>query len=261
MRMELIEEGGDVLLYLDKRRTYLVRVIKGREFHTHKGFLRLEELVGKPYGSSIESNVGVRFHALKPLIRDRVLRTMRRTQIIYPKDMGFILLMADVGPGSRVVEAGTGSGALTLALANAVRPEGRVYSYEIRPEFQKVAADNIRRAGLESYVEFRLGDVTKGIEEDDVDAVILDMPIPWLVVPHAHRALKGGGVFLSFSPTIEQVMKTVSALREHPFIDVETYELILRRLIVQEKRTRPETLMIGHTGYITAARKVIQNGP
>jgi tRNA (adenine57-N1/adenine58-N1)-methyltransferase len=258
MRMEVIEEGRDVLLYLDDRRTYLVRVKREREFHTHKGFIRLGELIGKPYGSTIKSNLGARFYALKPLIRDRVLKTERRTQVIYPKDMGFILLMADVGPGSRVVEAGTGSGALTLALANAVRPDGKVYSYEIRPEFQRVAANNIARAGLESYVEFKIQDVTQGIHEENVDAVILDLATPWLVVPHAHKALRGSGVFLSFSPTIEQVMKTVSALRGHPFVEVKTYELILRRFIVKENRTRPETLMIGHTGYITVARKVLE---
>ncbi|KYH38308.1 MAG: tRNA(1-methyladenosine) methyltransferase-like methyltransferase [Candidatus Bathyarchaeota archaeon B23] len=257
MKMELIEEGRDVLLYLDGRRTYLVKVRRGREFHTHKGFVKLGELIGKPYGCVIESNLGVRFYALTPLIRDRALKTERRTQVIYPKDMGFILLMADVGPGSRVVEAGTGSGALTLALANAVRPEGRVYSYEIRPEFQRLAINNVRRAGLDAYVEFKLGDITEGIEEKEVDAVILDMATPWLAVPHAHGALRGGGVFLSFSPTIEQVVKTVSALKRHPFVEVETYELILRRFIVEESRTRPETLMIGHTGYITAARKVL----
>ena len=256
--MELIEEGSDVLLYLDHRRTYLVKVKGDREFHTHKGFIRLRELIGKPYGCPIETNLGVRFYALKPLTRDRVLKTERRTQVIYPKDMGFILLMADVGPGRRVVEAGTGSGALTLALANAVKPYGRVYSYEIRPEFQRAAMRNIERAGLAAYVEFKLQDITEGIEEEDVDAVILDMATPWLIVPHAHKALKGGGVFLSFSPTIEQVMRTTSALREHPFIEVETYEIMLRRFIVEENRTRPETLMIGHTGYITVGRKVLE---
>ncbi len=256
--MELIEEGSDVLLYLDARRTYLIKVKKGKEFHTHKGFIQLGDLIGRPYGCVIESNLGVRFYALRPLIRDRVLKTERRTQVIYPKDMGFILLMADVGPGSRVVEAGTGSGALTLALANAVRPDGRIYSYEIRPEFQRAAMRNIERAGLKAYVEFKLRDITEGIEEEEVDAVILDMATPWLVVPHAHEALKGGGVFLSFSPTIEQVMRTVSVLRKHPFVEMETYEILLRRFVVEEHRTRPETLMIGHTGYITVGRKVLE---
>jgi len=253
--MKLIGDGDDILLYLDRRRTYLVRVEAGRRFHTHKGYVDLGDLIGKPYGSPISSSLGVTFHALRPLIRDRVLKTDRRTQVMYPKDIGYLLLRTGVGAGSRVVEAGTGSGALTCALADAVRPNGRVYSYDVRPEFQRVAAGNIERAGLMPLVELKVGDVTEGIDEEEVDAVILDLATPWLAVPHAHRALTGGGVFASFSPTIEQVMRTVSALRGSPFVEVETVELILRRIIVAEGRTRPETLMIGHSGYTTTARK------
>jgi tRNA (adenine57-N1/adenine58-N1)-methyltransferase len=255
--MEIIKAGDEVLLYLDHRRTYLVRVEEGRVFHTHKGFLNLGELIGKPIGSSIESSLGVKFYALKPLIRDRILKAARRTQVLYPKDIGYLLVRLGIGPGCRVAEAGTGSGALTCALANAVRPDGRVYSYDVRPELQRVAAINIERAGLKPYVELRVGDVTVGIDEEELDAVVLDMATPWLAVPVAHRALAGGGVFASFSPTIEQVMKTVHALRERPFVEVETVEIIMRRINVEENRTRPETLMIGHSGYITTARKVL----
>ena len=256
--MRIIGEGDDVLLYLDAKRTYLVRVEAEKRFHTHKGFVQLGELLGRPYGSPVRSSLGVIFHALRPLVRDRILKTERRTQVMYPKDIGYLLLRTGVGAGSRVVEAGTGSGALTCALADAVRPDGRIYSYEVRPEFQRVAASNIERAGLLPYVELKEGDVTEGIDEEDVDAVVLDLATPWLVVPGAHRALGGGGVFASFSPTIEQVMRTVSALRGRPFVEVETVELIMRRMTVAENRTRPETLMIGHSGYITTARKVLE---
>ena len=257
IEMRVISEGDDVLLYLDKKRTYLVRVEVDKQFHTHKGFVDLCDLIGKPYGSPLKSSLAVTFHALRPLIRDRILKTDRRTQVMYPKDIGYLLLRTGIGAGSRVVEAGTGSGALTCALADVVRPDGRVYSYEVRPEFQKVAASNIERAGLAAYVELKEGDVTEAIDEGDVDAVILDLATPWLVVPLAYRALAGSGVFASFSPTVEQVMKTVSSLREYPFLEVETIELILRRFNVAENRTRPETLMIGHSGYITTARKVL----
>lgn len=256
--MKIIGEGDDVLLYLDARRIYLVRVEAEKRFHTHKGYVELGDLVGKPYGSPLRSSLGVTFHALRPLVRDRILKTARRTQVMYPKDIGYLLLRMGIGAGSRVVEAGTGSGALTCALADAVRPDGKVYSYEIRPEFQRVAASNIERAGLMAYVELKLGNVTEGIEEEEVDAVVLDLATPWHVVPLAHGALAGGGVFASFSPTIEQVMRTVSALRGHSFVEVETVELILRRITVAENRTRPETLMIGHSGYITTARKVLE---
>jgi len=256
--MTTIGEGDDVLLYLDRRRTYMVRIEGGKQFHTHKGYVDLGDLIGKPYGSLVVTSLGITFHALKPLIRDRILKTDRRTQVLYPKDIGFLLLQLNVGSGSRVVEAGTGSGAFTMALANAVRPDGVVYSYEINPRFQKVAAGNIERAGLMNYVKLKEGDVTEGIEEEGVDAVVLDMATPWAVISHAHLALAGGGVFLSFSPTIEQVMKTVSALGEYPFVDVDTIELMLRNITVAENKTRPRTQMLGHSGYITSARKVLE---
>jgi len=257
--MSAIAEGDDILLYLDKKRTYMIRVEADKQFHTHKGFIELGDLIGRPFGSPVVSSLGVEFYALRPFIRDRILKTDRRTQVLYPKDIGYLLIQLDVGSGSRVVEAGTGSGALTMALANAVRPDGMVYTYEINPKFQRVAAGNIERAGLADYVELKEGDVTEGIDEEEVDVVILDLATPWAVVPLAYEALAGGGVFASFSPTIEQVMKTVSAIREHPFIVVETVELILRNITVAENKTRPQTRMIGHSGYITSARKVLES--
>ena len=257
--MNAIAEGEDILLYLDKKRTYMVRVEADRQFHTHKGFVELGDLIGRPFGSPVASSLGVEFHALRPLVSDRILKTDRRTQVLYPKDIGYLLLRLDLGSGSRVVEAGTGSGALTMALANAVRPGGRVYTYEINPRFQKVAAGNIERAGLSDYVELKEGDLKEEIGEEGVDAVVLDMATPWLVVPQAYEALAGGGVFASFSPTIEQVMKTVSAMRELPFVDLETVELIMRNMTVAENKTRPQTLMIGHSGYITTARKALRS--
>jgi tRNA (adenine57-N1/adenine58-N1)-methyltransferase len=255
--MTVIAEGDEVLLYLDRRRTYKIRVEGGSQFHTHRGYVEMDELIGKPYGSTVTSSLGVAFHALRPLVKDHVLKTDRRTQVLYPKDIGYILFQIGIGPGSRVVEAGTGSGALTMALANVVRPDGKVFSYEINPKFQKVAAGNIERAGLMPCVELKIGNVTEGIEEREVDAVVLDMATPWLVTTHAWEALAGSGVFLSFSPTIEQVMKTVYAVNELSFIEVETVELMLRRITVAENKTRPQTRMIGHSGYLTTARKVL----
>jgi len=255
--VKTIAEGDDVLLYLDRERTYQIKVKTGEQFHTHKGFIQLEDLIGKPFGSTVVSSLGISFYALRPLIRDRVLKTDRRTQVLYPKDIGYILYQLGVGNGSTVVEAGTGSGALTMSLANAVMPDGRVYSYEIDERSQRIAAGNIDRSGLRSIVNMRLGDITQGIMERDVDAIVLDMATPWLVIDHAWEALTGSGVLLSFSPTIEQVMKTVYALEAKPFIEVETVELILRRITVAENKTRPETLMIGHSGYLTTSRKVI----
>ncbi|MFC1803985.1 tRNA (adenine-N1)-methyltransferase [Thermoproteota archaeon] len=256
--MTLIKEGDEIYLVLDARRTYKVKIEKDKQFHTHKGFIELEDLIGQSYGINVTSSLGVSFYILKPLIRDRVLKTDRRTQVLYPKDISYILFQLGIGPGSRVLEAGTGSGALTMALANTVRPDGKIFSYDISEKHQNTAAKNIERSGLMSYVELGIKDITEGIPHSDLDAVILDMATPWIVVPHAWEAMAGSGVFLSFSPTIEQVLKTTEKLQKHPFIEIETVELMLREIIVAPNKTRPKTRMIGHSGYLTSARKVIK---
>jgi len=186
------------------------------------------------------------------------MKSGRNTQIVYPKDAALIVMFSGIGPGSRVFESGTGTGALTSALAHYVGSTGKVYTYELRPEFQKNAAKNIQRAKLDGNVEMKSGDVTMGIEERDLDAAILDLAVPWLVVPHAYEALKPSGVLVSFSPTIDQVVRTTEALREYGFVFIETIECLMRTMQVERGKTRPNTMMTGHTGYITHARKIIK---
>ena len=258
MMTELIGEGSDVFLYLDRKRTYLVKVEAEKSFHTHKGYIQLGDLIGKEYGTRIVSSMGIEFVALKPTLRDHIFKTSRRTQISYPKDISLIIMYSGIGPGSRVVEAGTGTGALTSAIAHYIRPSGRVYTYEVRQEFQKNAKKNLERAGLLDYVDLKEGDITEGIEEKELDAVILDLATPWLVVPHAYTALKGSGVLVSFSPTIDQVVKVVEALTEQGFVGIETVESLVRFMQVVRGKTRPQTVMTGHTGYLTFARKAIK---
>jgi tRNA (adenine57-N1/adenine58-N1)-methyltransferase len=253
----IISEGDLVLIYLDQRRTYLVAVEQGKTFHTHKGYIQLDALIDKEYGTRISSSLGVEFAALKPSISDFVFKAQRKTQISYPKDIALIVMFAGIGPGSRVVEAGTGAGALTTALAHYVNPNGRVYTYEVRPEFADIAKRNLQRANLAEYVEFKNKDITQAIDETDVDAVVLDLATPWLVVPRVVSALKGSGTLVSFSPTIDQVVKTVEALQTYSFVGIETIECIVRRMQIAAGKTRPETLMTGHTGYITFARMVL----
>jgi len=253
-----IHEGKDVLLYLDRKRTYLVKVEKGKTFHTHKGYIQLDELIDKEYGTSIASSMNVEFVALKPTLRDYIFKMQRKTQITYPKDIALILIFSNAGPGSQIVEAGTGTGALTTALAHHIRPTGHVYTYEIRPEFIKLAEKNLERAGVLECVTIKNKDITEGIDETDIDAVILDLATPWLVVPHAQKALKGSGLLVSFSPTIDQVQKTAEALEENGFVDVQTVECLMRGMQVERGKTRPQTLMTGHTGYITHARKALK---
>ena len=253
-----IGEGDYILLYLSQRKTYLVKVEAGKSFHTHKGFIKFDDLIGKEYGSKVSSSLGIEFVALKPLLCDYIMKSARQTQITYPKDIALIVMFSGLGSGSRVVEAGTGTGALTTALAHYVKPNGNVYSYEIREEFIKTAEKNLKRAGLIDVVELKNKDVTAGIEETDVDAVILDLATPWLVVPYAYTALKSCGTIVSFSPTIDQVVKTVEALKENSFVDIETVECLMRGMQIERGKTRPQTLMTAHTGYITFARKAIK---
>lgn len=256
MGVEIIQEDDDVLFYLDNKRTYLIKVRPQESLHTHKGVIKFEDVIGKTYGTTISSHSGTKFIMLKPSIYDYIKKMRHATQVIYPKDIALIVTYTNIGPGSRIIEAGTGSGVLTTALAYYVKPTGKVYSYEYRPDFLAIARKNIMRTGLNQYVELREQDVSEGFTVTDVDAVILDLATPWLIVPLAAAALKVGGRFLSFSPTIEQAVKTTTALYTTGFISIETVETILRRIKVKEGQTRPETLMIGHTGYITHARKI-----
>lgn len=236
----------------------MVKVEAGKTFHTHKGYVKLDDLVGKEFGSTVHSSLGAKFTALKPILSDYIMKSSRSTQITYPKDAALIVMFSGICSGSRVVESGTGTGALTTALAHYVKPGGRVYSYDIRGEFQKNAEKNLKRAGLLDFVELKNKDVTAGIDERDMDAVILDLATPWLVAPHAYEALKASGTLVSFSPTIDQVVKITEALKELNFVFVETVECLMRGMQIERGKTRPHTLMTGHSGYITHARKALR---
>ena len=259
MANEKIHDGDYVLIYLDARRTYMIKVQAGQTFHTHKGYLKFDDLIGKEYGEPIKSSLGINFTTLKPALTDYIMKSSRNTQIIYPKDAALIVMLSGIGPGSRVVESGTGTGSLTTALAHYVGQTGKVYTYELRPEFQKNARKNLERSKLIDRVEMKSGDVTQGFDVQDVDAVILDLAVPWLVIPHAYNALKPSGILVSFSPTIDQVVRATEALRENGFVFIETLECLMRTMQVERGKTRPNTMMTGHTGYITHARKIIKS--
>lgn len=250
-----INKGDFVLLYLNKKRKFLVKAEEKR-FGTDKGIIDLGEIIGKKYGIHIKSHLGYEFIVTKPNIIEIIYNAFKRkTQVLYPKDVGYIILTSGVGPGSRVVEAGAGSGFLTAILAYYVRPNGHVYSYEIREDLIELVKENLSNIGLLEYVTLKHKDITKGIDESDVDAIILDMSMPWKVVRHAYSALKNGGVFVAFLPTINQVERTVEKLRESNFIEINAIEIFLRNYKVAKGETRPETLMIAHTGYIVHAKK------
>ena len=254
-----VKAGDYTLIYLTNKKKWLVRANVNDKLHTHLGYLELGSVIGKEYGSSVKTSLGERLWILKPTIVDLILKAERRTQIVYPKDLGMIAAMTGASPGSIVAEAGTGSGALTTFLANLVKPDGHVFSYEIRPEFVEIAKRNIERAGLRDFVTIKQADAKKGFDERNVDAVIIDVGDPWALVRVAWEALKGGGIIASVSPTMNQVEKLVSELVSTGFVGIESLELLSRNLEARTGMTRPSMRMIGHTAYLTFARKVLMD--
>lgn len=255
MRQATIKKGQLILLYADQKK-WLLKA-QPRQFHTHKGIVDLSQVIGKNYGSEIKSSLNQVFHILKPNLHDFIMNVKRPTQIIYPKDIGLIILKLDIGPGKKILEIGTGSAALTLAMASLVRPNGHVFSYEKRSSFVRNAEQNISLTDLTDLVTIRNQDASKGVNERRVDAAIIDIGDPWTAVEAATKALKPGHPLASFSPTINQVEKTAEALINLEYVDLETVECLLRNITVKPGRTRPQTVMIGHTGYITFARKTL----
>ena len=261
MNAGIIKENDLIFLVLDERRRWLVEVKAGDSFHTHRGIIEFDDLIGKPFGTCVFSKPyetqGYKFYILKPLASDYILYMSRKTQIVYPEDAGLILIYSGIGPGSTFIEAGCGSGALTCILGNFVRPNGHIYSYDIREKSLKRARRNIERTRLNDTVTIQFGNI---IEDDlnhkNVDAVVLDMAQPWKAIEKVKDYLKLSGILVSFSPTIEQVKKTTFAMRDNDFFEINSYELLKRRIQVKENATRPEGRMIGHSGYLTFGRKV-----
>jgi tRNA (adenine57-N1/adenine58-N1)-methyltransferase len=241
-------------LLIDKKgRRQLVD--EGKDLHTHSGVLKQSELESINYSGFIKTHTGKPFFILRPSIIDLIEKMEKRAQVVYPKDSAMIVGLTGLNSGSRVVEAGTGVAGMTLMLANAVKPEGKIYSYEIRKEHQDDARAHLEEADLLKYVELKNKDVYQGIDEKDLDAVILDLPEPWNVADHAMKALKFGGFLVSYSPSIEQVKRFATSLPRN-FQDVTTMEVLVREWEISEQRCRPNTRMIGHTGFITIARKM-----
>jgi len=249
-------EGDPVALKRAGAPALLVRLAQGPQKVGNEGVLDLTELIGKPPGSAV-SWLGEEYRALRPSLSDLLGTLHRGAQIITAKDAAHLLLMAGVGPGSTVAEAGAGSGALTIVLAHAVGPTGRVISYDRRSDFLDAARSNVRRAGLDRRVEFRLRDVaTEGIDANDLASVILDLPEPWAVLPSAFASLAPGGYAATYTPTYNQLERTVRSFRELGFDEVRAVELLERGLHVGEGGTRPAFEMLGHTGFLAAGRRV-----
>jgi tRNA (adenine57-N1/adenine58-N1)-methyltransferase len=253
-------QPGDLALLVGLRHKHFIfPLVPGGAFHTHRGILYHDELIGKPWGSQVFSHQGSPFFMLQPSLADLLLDLKRSTQIMFPKDIGFILTSMSVGPGQTVLEAGTGSGSMTVALSYAVGPQGKVVTYERRQEFQTLARKNLERLGLDIRVDFKLGDIVDGFTETNVDAVFLDVPNPWDYVQQVHLALKPGGFFCNLVPTFNQVEKLLNSLRREHFAFVEVCELLMRYYKPEPSRLRPTDRMVAHTGYLIFARRIEPN--
>ena len=261
-RSPVFQEGELALLVDRKNRRYLVTLRGDRAFHSHVGALPHSEVIGSEPGSWFRTSHGQALLALRPTFADYVLEVPRVTQVVYPKDLGAILVLGDIFPGALVVEAGLGSGALTAALLRAVGERGRVVTYEIEEGYVARGLQNVRAVVPDtSNLEVRLGDIYQGIAERGVDRVVLDVPEPWHVVPHAAEALVPSGVFLSYLPTILQVHRLVEALHQDGrYQMVETVEVLLRPWYVTAQSVRPVHRMVAHTAFLVTARRCRPRG-
>lgn len=251
------QEGDLVQLVSPTNKIYITRLIPGGSLHTHRGILKFDDLIGIPWGIQVSSHLGSIFYLLQPALGNLIQEIKRNTQIMYPKDIGYIIVSLGIGPGTTVIEAGTGSGALTTAFAWAVGTQGRVYSYEIRQDIQNLAQKNLDRLGLLPRVELKLKDVSEGFDEKNVDVVFLDLPNPYDYIPQAKEALMPGGFFGALLPTVNQVERLLQALHLNKFAFVDVCELMLRFYKPNPIRLRPTDRMVAHTGYLIFARKII----
>ena len=257
--------AGDKVLLIDGRdRRYMITLATGKQWHSHMGMLDHDELIGRSEGIRLTTSNGGKVLAFRPTLADFVKKMRRGAQVVYPKDIGLILVYADIRAGARVLEAGTGSGSLTLALARAVGDQGLVVSYELRDDHHEQAVENIAAwysgTAKPENLELRVGDVFAGVPERDFDRLVLDLPEPWRGVGTTIESLAPGGLICCYLPTIPQVSQTVEALRGNGFGLISTFEGLVRTWNVDGPSVRPDHRMVAHTGFLITARKLAGGG-
>ena len=240
-----------------RHKRFILKLEAGAAFHTHRGIVYHDTLIGKPWGSQVFSHNGAPFFLLLPSLADLLRELPRSSQILYPKEIGFILVTMGIGEGQHILEAGTGSGALTSAFAFNVGKAGHITSYDVREDMQNTAARNLDRLGLRERVTLKQRNIEEGFDETGVDALFLDVPNPYDYIAQARSALKAGGFFGSILPTVNQVEKLLIALRQNDFAFIEVCEILLRYYKAEPTRLRPTDRMVAHTGYLIFARPVI----
>ena len=251
-------QTGDLALMVSaQKKRYLIRLSPEDQLQTHRGIVKHTDLIGKKWGTRVYSHLGSPYLLLQPSLADIIVETKRNTQILYPKDIGYILLNLDIGPGKRVIEAGSGSGAFTTALAYTVGDTGHVFSYDVRLAAQNLARKNLMKVGLENNVTFKLHDISEGFDETGVDSLFLDLPNPYDYLHIVRTALKSGGFFGCILPTTNQVSKTLLALHQEKFSFIDVCEIMLRYYKASAQRFRPTDRMVAHTGYLIFARPVV----
>ncbi len=257
MNPSTLRVGERVMLIDGKDRRYLISLREGASFHTHAGIVNHDDLIGATEGDVIAGSTGRNFLVLRPTLGDVVLKMPRGAQVIYPKDLGAILMSADIGPGMRILEAGVGSGALSMTI---LRAGALVKGYEIREDFAERAKENVyAMLGTDVPYDVEIRDVTLGIEETDLDRILLDMPEPWKVVEHAETSLRPGGIFLAYLPTINQTQLLRETLARHAFGLCETVEVLRRTWHIENRSVRPDHRMVAHTGFLTTARRLVRH--
>jgi len=244
--------GERVLLVDAKSRRYLVTLAEGGEFHSHAGVTPHALIIGQQEGVTVRSSAGARYTAVRPTLADFVLKMPRGAQVVYPKDLGPLLLLADIFPGAHVFESGVGSGAVSMTL---LRAGADVIGYELRSDFAARARRNVE-SFLGPDVAYRIDERSAydGIDESDLDRVVLDLPEPWRVVKHAEGALHPGGILVAYVPTVGQVVQLRETLAASAFDLAQTVEILQRSWHVEGQSVRPDHRMVGHTGFLTAAR-------
>ena len=254
--MTKIEESSYVLLFHTPRKKWLTKVAQDKKFHTHLGIIDVSSIIGMEYGSVIRTTEGKLIFLMEPTIHDFIMKSERKTQIVYPKDLGYIVARTGLKNGSKVLEVGTGSGALATFMASIVKPEGHIYSFDVNSEFMEMAKRNLEKAGMAKYVTMHQHDPHQGVDIRNVDVATVDLGDPWTVVDQVHDALKGGGAFVAICPTMNQIERTAAQLKKSAYTDIDCVELMIRNIEAREGMTRPSMRMIGHTTYLVFARKV-----
>ena len=254
--MTKVKKDETVVLIDEKYNKYLISTSSKTDKYKGIGVFDPSILIGKEIGKQTEI-VSKKFWILNPSLQDKLQGLKRKAQIILPRDAAQIIVNCSISPGCMVLEAGIGSGSLTTALASMVFPNGKVISYDNREDFLKHAMKNLKKASIDGLVETKLKDITLGISEKNLDAVILDIPNPWDAVKHVYKALKPGGYLCTYSPLSTQVENSVKEIKKYKFIEIFTVENIQRKMVVSERGMRPSFDMLGHTAYLTFARKVL----